>query len=274
MPRCYRLSVLACLLAAWCGGSHAPAQEFRVYTSVHAGEAAARRVVARSLTLFHAGRVYDHMEDVGELVIFEPLQQRFILIRDSLATELSLDELQKMLSAATASAEEYAAELAASREPQARLAHEQLVFQLRPRFETHFDANAARLTLTGSQLRYVVKTSPAAPADVLEAYLRYADWTARLNTVLHSQGTFPGPREVLNRTLAEKQLLPVSVTLQGRTPRELQLVAEHEFRWQLQTIDRDLIHQWERLRESDRLAWVSFREYHQKLLAAAKRRGL
>jgi hypothetical protein len=268
--RCLLLAIVFALLAAL-----APAQEFRVYTSVHAcgPEANARRVVARSLTLFHAGRVYDHMEEIGELVVFEPSQNRFVLVRESLATEVSLDELRKMLDVATTSARKYATELATRGDAEALRARDQLAFQLDPVFESRLDPATQRLTLIGSELRYHVDTSTAVAPDVLSAYIAYADWTARLNTVLHSQGTFPAPREALNRSLSEHSLLPVKVTLQGRDPRELHLEAQHEYRWQLQAIDRDLIHQWEDLRESDRLSWVSFREYQQKLLAQTERSG-
>ncbi len=199
------------------------------------------------------------------------MQNRFILVRDSLATEVSLDELRKMLDVATSAAHRYAVDLGNRNDSESLAAHNQLMFQLQPRFETRLDASRKRLVLAGSELNYHVETSDAAPPDVLAAYLRYADWTARLNTVLHSRGTFPGPREALNRELGEHGLLPVTVTLQARDPSHLHLEAQHEFRWKLQPIDRDLIHQWERLRESDRLSWVSFREYQQKLLAASKR---
>lgn len=263
------------LLLLLCGRAPSPlaAQEFRVYTAVHSvgPDPAVRRVVARSLTLFHSGRVYDHMDEVGELVIFEPVQNRFVLVRDSLATEVSLDELRNMLEVAAAAAQTYAAELAAQPDADAQAAQRQIAFQLAPRFETRFDAATQRLTLAGPELTYHVAGSPNPPPDVLPAYLRYADWAARLNTVLHSQATFPGPRESLNRALSEHGLLPVTVTLQTGGANELQLTAQHEFRWQLQAVDRDLIHQWERLRESDRLTWVSFREYQQKLLAQTER---
>jgi hypothetical protein len=255
------------------GAIPAAAQEFRVYTAVHlCGPAPEQRqVVARSLTLFHAGRVYDHMEEVGELVMFDPLNDRFLLLRDSLATEVSFGELRTMLEVAAVSAGRYAAELDRRPEPEAARVAAQLRFQLAPRFETRFDPAQQRLTLVGRELSYHVEASTAAPPEALAAYVRYADWTARLNAVLRSEGTFPAPREALNRALTEHQLLPVSVTLKAGDPSESHLVAEHEFRWQLQAVDRDLIHQWERLRESDRLTWVSFREYQQKLLAAAKR---
>ena len=248
-------------------------QDFRVYTAVTeiGSDAASRRVVARSLTLFHAGRVYDHMEELGELVIFEPLQDRFILVKDRTATVVAFSELRQMLDVATGAAREYSARLAVSREPEAERLRAQLLFQLQPEFEVRFDPATRRLRLEGVELRYEVRGESVGSPELLERYLAWADWTARLNTVLRSQGTFPGSRETLNRSLREHQLLPVSVTLQSRRAGDHHLRADHEFRWQLQPIDKDQIHQWERLQDSNRVQWVSFREYQQRLLMASHR---
>lgn len=261
------LVVASLTLAAQC-----QSQDFRVYTSVTqvGADGVSRNVVARSLTLFHAGKVYDHMEDVGELVIFEPVQDRFLLIREHLGTEVSLDELRTMLTAAEKAAEEYAAGLQKLPEPDAVKARAQLLFQLHPRFAVQYDAESRSLDLSGEEFSYHVRGAAVTDPELLKAYANYADWTARLNTVLHSQGSFPGPREALNQALLTNRVLPVSVTLQANDPRDLHLQANHEFRWQLLPIDRELIHQWEQLRQSDRMRWVSFREYQHKLLAAAK----
>lgn len=250
----------------------AEAQDFRVYTSVTdiGSDGAGRRVVARSLTLFHAGRAYDHMDEIGELVIFEPIHERFILIRDYTATVVTYEELRQLLDVATRSADRYVAELANRTDADSRRACAQLQFQLRPQFDVSFDAGSRQLTLTGSEQRYVAR-GETANATVVAQYLEYADWAARLNSVLHSRATFPGPREGLNRALRDQNLLPLSVLLQSGAAGEVNLRANHEFRWQLQAIDKDLIHQWERLRESPQMRWVSFREYQQRLLATTNR---
>ena len=252
----------------------AAAQDFRVYTSVTdiGSDGSGRRVVARSLTLFHAGRAYDHMDEIGELVIFEPIHERFILIRDYTATIVTYEELRQLLDVATRAADRYVAELATRTDADSRRACAQLQFQLRPQFDVSYDAATRQLTLTGTEQRYLVRGDTGNPTVVAQ-YLEYADWAARLNTVLHSRASFPAPREGLNRALRDQNLLPTSVLLQGKTATELNLRANHEFRWQLQPIDKDLIHQWERLRESPQMRWVSFREYQQRLLATANREG-
>lgn len=265
-------AVLAVGLVHFVGISSATAQEFRVYTAVSdLTRPAGPQVVARSLTLFHAGSVYDHMEDAGELVIFEPIHDRFVIIRDYTAAAVSFDEVRQLLNLASAEAGKYANELGARGDRDSMRVRSQLLFQLAPEFETKSDAVAKRLSLMGSEFRYEVRTEAAPNDTITRQYLAYADWAARLNTVLHSHSLFPAPRLALNESLRQQNCLPVSVNLQARNPKELNLRADHEYRWQLQSIDKDMIHQWEQLRRSGKLQWVSFHEYQQRLVTSIRR---
>jgi hypothetical protein len=271
-PRIVRTVTLLGLLCSLASTRRLGAQEFRVYTAVSdLSREGAPRVVARSLTLFHAGNVYDHMEEAGELVIFEPIHDRFVIIRDSTAAVVPFEELRQLLDVASAEAGKYADELRARGDRDSLRTRSQLLFQLQPDFRPHLEPAARMLTLRGTEFSYDVRTDLAPSPTIVQQYLAYADWAARLNTVLHSQSMFPSPRLSLNETLRQQGELPVSVLLQSRDPRELRLRADHEYRWQLQTIDKDLIHQWETLRRSDQLQWVSFREYQQRLVAASRR---
>ena len=61
-----------------------PAQDMRVYTTVsRKGTDGAWEPYSHSLTLLHAGKVYDFMEEVGEVVIYEPMDGRFIFLDSS-----------------------------------------------------------------------------------------------------------------------------------------------------------------------------------------------
>lgn len=66
------LGLVFCLCLTVWGGS-AEAQGYRVYTRVSlqetAGENAEKTVIGRSLTIWHAGKIYDYMPSVGELVV-------------------------------------------------------------------------------------------------------------------------------------------------------------------------------------------------------------
>jgi hypothetical protein len=268
-------SLLAAVAALWLTGtaSGVLAQDFRVYTSVADlnSQGTAPRVVARSLTLFHAGKVYDHMEEVGELVIFEPGEDQFVIIRGNVAAKAPFESLRQMLEVASTEAERHAAELQQRSEPEARRLGAQLRFQLSPDFQEQFDPATNRLTLSGTEFSYEVRTAPVDAPRMVERYLEYADWTARLNTVLHPQAMYPQPRIALNQSLRAQQTLPTQVRLQSRDPQQVNLRADHEFRWELQAIDKDLIHQWERLRQSPDMQWVSFREYQQRLIVQSRR---
>ena len=97
----YRLTIVACLLSL---PGFLNAQEMRVYTTVRnlRGSAVSEDrapVVARSLTLFHAGKVYDYVEAAKELTIFEPAHHRFTLLseRRRVATEVTQDEVRQFL---------------------------------------------------------------------------------------------------------------------------------------------------------------------------------
>ncbi|MEZ6068244.1 MAG: hypothetical protein R3B90_21595 [Planctomycetaceae bacterium] len=250
-----------------------PAEDLRVYTAVNdlSDPAGTRRVVARSLTLFHGGRVYDYMEAFGELVIFEPLNDRFVLIRGEAACIVSFDELKRLLHVADTEAQKYVARLPANSARALRL-RDQLAFQLKPAFQRTVSSDGTRLALSGTEFSYDVRGTQQVSPEVLGQYLDYTDWAARLNTVLHDQAMFPAPRESLNKSLREANLLPTAVTLTGRDANGMRMRADHEYRWELQTLDRDMIHQWEQLRESDELQWVTFREYQQRLLTAANGR--
>jgi hypothetical protein len=73
--------------------------------------------------------------------------------------------------------------------------------------------------------------------------------------------------------LREHAVLPVSVELVSTTDRPVRLRANHKFQWELQSADKQHIHQWERLLESKQIRWVSFHEYQERLLADVARRA-
>jgi hypothetical protein len=247
----------------------AAAQDMSVYTTVSlVGRSAARpQVVARPLTLFHAGKVYDYMEDIGEVVIFEPIHNRFVVLGPNyLAARVDQAELEQFLKVAEIEAHNYLRELQSSRDrKQARLAA-LLEFQLAPQFEERSDPT--RLRLTAPLMSYDVRTARLAAPQLTEQYLTYADWAARLNFVLHPQATYPGPRLRLNASLRQKGLLPTTVELTSRADGDARVLrAEHRFEFDLQANDKTLINKWERLLESDLVQWVGFHEYQQRLIA-------
>ena len=254
----------------------AGAQEFRIYTRVFAPDPAggAEHVMARSLSLFHAGKVYDRAETGpdAELVVFEPAHQRFEILHvsKSLATSVHFDELNHRMKLAADTVRAYIGELEQQKQPGAAEGVAALRFGLEPSFEESFDNGQIRLTLASPFVTYRAQGTKAEAAEIAEAFRRYADWTARLNYALHPRAPYPGPRLALNERLRQRQLIPVQVELETRMSSPGRLRAEHQIQWQLDAKDRDLIHEWERALRSEKIRRVTFREYQQIVLGASE----
>ncbi|QDU37078.1 hypothetical protein Mal4_13810 [Maioricimonas rarisocia] len=250
------------------------AQDMRVYTTVSKVSASEGQpqVIARTLTLFHAGKVYDHIEEVGEVVIFEPIHNRFrILNGNYVATTVPFDQLQQLLRVARSEAVRYLDDLDESADPREQRIVPALKFQLNPLLRQEYADETGRLQMIGDYLSYDVQTAAIEQATLLDQYLAYADWACRLNYVLHPQSMYPESRLQLNDALRNRRRLPTTVSLTARVDAEIQLRAEHRFGWELHAFDKDQINKWERLLQSDRIRWVSFHEYQQQVMTASSK---
>lgn len=263
-------SALLCLLAGttiW-NSSVASAQEFRVLTVIYDASNSDDTPVASSLTLFHAGKAYDYIDAIGELIISEPVHNRFTLfnIRGGMATTAEFDQIMQMQSVARKAIEDHLQEIEQTQGSATDKLAQQLRFQLEPRFHETYDPGRKMLSLSSPFALYDVLCADDRQPEIVEAYLQYADWMCRLNYVLHPQSMPPEVRLRLNERLREHGLFPVQVRLQSAIAPARDLRAEHRIRWELVGNDRDLIHEWElRLgRESTRR--VTLREYQQAIL--------
>ncbi len=263
------LGCVALLVLTAPGVSVSRAQEFRVVTRVsrYLPEAEEWALISRSLTLFHAGKVYDKMEEVGEVVIFEPHQNRFVILNDNkMGCIVQTEELLQFLKVTRTEATGYLDELRKRQDQISQTSADALQFQLDPEFEQHFYAQGSLLKLTGQPLSYEVRTDRAEREQVAVTYLNYADWAARLNHILHPHSLYPASRLSLNQALRDRNLLPTEVNLRFTMPEENRLRAEHRYEWQLQSFDKTDIRTWEALVQSDEIRWLDFREYQRALL--------
>ena len=275
----YTLRLLVLFAAFMFGFRPTLAQEFRISTRVFneaAKEENAGRspVVSRSLTLFHAGKIYDYLDSMGEVIVIEPAHNRFTIMNTSrhMATTVDFDEIKRMLKLREAETRRYIEELVESGDPKAAEARKMLEFQMSPEFSKDFEPMQKRVTLTSDILAYDVKVADAKSEEILKAYLAYADWMARLNSVLHPQSLFPAPRIALNEAMREQKLLPVDVTLQAEFEARIHLRAQHSFGWSLDTLDRKLINNWEQHLKSDDLDKISLHDYQRRILLSEYRR--
>jgi hypothetical protein len=263
------VAAFAVLVLSACIPTRATAQDLRVYTTVRslADKRPNPPVLAESLSLFHGGRVYDYMENVGEVVIFEPLENKFtILGPDFLSTTVTFAEIQQFLAKSRAEADRVLQE--PQQDPGSRRSAAALRAQFSPKFRETLRSD--NLKLASEALVYDIATVPAPKDAAWEAYLDYTDWAARLNFVLHPKSLYPDSRLAVNQSLRKARRLPITVDLAGRLDdRELHLRAEHRYGWELQSFDRQFIDQWNTRRNAQDTRWVSIHEY-QSLLAARK----
>jgi hypothetical protein len=281
------LCILFWGLSLWLWDAPAIGQDLRVYTSVTnlSQSAENTRTASHNLALFHAGKVYSYMDDIGELVVFEPDHHRFILLaKDYTATEVPFSQLNHFLETAARQTRNTIQDLVVRNDEKAAHLAAALRFQLDPRFEVSYDPSRRRLTMQGKPaethssrssdstefLSYQVQTARVESAESVREYLNYTDWAVRLNYVRTPQSAFPESRIKLNEFLREKELLPTRVELTMQLDQPVRLRADHQYEWSLQPVDRQLISRWERTLHSDQVRWVNFHEYQQQLLA---RRG-
>lgn len=243
-------------------------QTLRVSTSVaDVSRPDSIQQLSYSLTLFHGGRVYDYMPDVGEVVIFEPIHNRFIILgKNFSATEVSFAEINHFLESAQTEAVQYIEELSADPDPMSAAKANAMRFQLSPDFQESYEESQNLLKLSGTELEYSVEAQPVEAANVVNRYLEYADWAKRLNFVLHRNSSLPQSRIKLNESLRQRKMLPKAVELTMHLNPPVKFRAEHRFADEFQSADRRLISQWERTLQSDQIRWMTFREYQQNLL--------
>jgi len=248
----------------------ATAQDMRVYTSVSdVSQASAPKVLSHSLTLFHAGKVYDYMKETGELVIFEPIHHRFVILgKDYIATEVPFAELNHFLESARSESLEYLSKLNPEENANAARLEALVRFQLSPVFEETENPEKQSLSLTSEHLNYNVKTARIESTQFVRQYLDYTDWAARLNFVLRPNSTYPEARLKLNDSLRRLELLPTQVDLQLQKVDPVRLRAEHKFAWEFMSVDRSHISQWERSLRSDKVRWIPFQQYQQQMQQA------
>lgn len=252
------------------------AEDMTVYTTVTrlGSRADDTRIVSRSLTLFHAGKVYDYIEEVGEVVVLEPVHNRFVIMNgDYLAARVEFAELQQLLQVAEYEAERYLHELSVKTDRRSRNRAAALEAQLQPKFRHEYEPTLERLQLLSPALDYEVKAARLQSPDLTEQYLTYADWAARFNYVLHPGSMYPAPRLELNTRLREHGVVPTTVEFRSRGETPIRLRAEHRFTFKLLEPDRALITKWERLfSESGKVRWVTIHEYQKQTHAAPAKR--
>ncbi len=251
-------------------------QDYRLFTKVSDVSQSNEkpRIIGRSLSLFHAGKVYDYIDSTGEVTIFEPSKKRFIILdtKREIFTVADLDEIKHHLKVARKVIQEHIETLSSQTKENRKDQQEtekviqNLIFQRDPEFQIDYRSSSRSLTLQGTGIRYSATGAKNNSKELVNAFFKYTDWVARLNYVLHPRAVSPESRLILNEELRRRQLMPTSVELKTD---HLHLRANHQIHWSLDARDRRLIHRWTTLLKNKSTKKVTLRAY-QRIAVAGK----
>lgn len=277
LRRIVKMILLTNLLAL--GPAAVFAQEFRSYTAIYDEAASFGRnseksePVARIITLFHAGKVYSYISEIGEVTIFEPAHDRFTILNTTrkMTTVVPLDEVSHKLKLARNEVRKRIEELAQNGDKQNESLQAALQFQLDPQFEETYDEQTRTLTVKNPYLQYVARcadpeSQKALSPEIVTAYLRYADWIRKLNYVLHPGPILPQSRLSLNESLLHRKLIPTELELKANLGRQIHLRVEHKIHWELSQEDRNFIGAWESMIRSRNVRNILLIRYQEAVL--------
>jgi hypothetical protein len=274
------LLIVGTILILAAGLSVAAGQDFRVDTTIQNLAAASNSrgdkgnapVIGRSRTLFHAGKVYDYLPEIGEVIVIdfatENRHYRLLNTRRELTASIHFDEVRKLLQEAIATADQSIARMEESGDPRFRDAVSLHRFQRSAHFKEQFSDNQRQLSLSSALIHYGVDCEKPAQPGFVESYCRYADAVCSLNYVLHPGVLLPEPRIVLNDALRRRGVLPTSVQLDVNQSQRVSLRAMHQFRWELDQSDRHKIDHWESMLSSPTVRRVSAQDYQKEVVRA------
>jgi len=233
-------SIAVCLsISLYLLASTASAQTFRMETDVIEGNA--KTPFCRVLTLFTDGLAYDFLtlENNGgkgkttEITVFNIPSGRVVMLSPdrSVKTVVSLDELLKTTT-----------DLKVNIKESDKLFH----FAAHPKFDVKFSPEAKELALRSDIMTYVVKCAKAETTGAARTYQEFADWSARLNSLLPGKNLPPFARMELDRELAERDLMPAEIARTIVIPgtlrnRKEELLTRHHINWILSSTDHNRI---------------------------------
>ncbi|MBM84356.1 MAG: hypothetical protein CMJ78_27695 [Planctomycetaceae bacterium] len=243
------------------------AQDFRVYTRIYdlskpAGSSKeGPAVVGRIMSLFHHGQVYDYIDGVGQVTVFDPVQRRFIIMngKQMISTVVEFDEVTQWVKLAESRAKEKADTLRLLKDKESLNTMRLLEFLMVPEFETTMKDK--QLSLRSRVIDYEVTTVKPKHAEAVDAYLKYADWIKRMNSMMHPEGLLPAPRIALNAELRKRRLLATEVNLSVKIEQPIRLRAVHQIYWSLGPSDRQDIARWKKRINHPDMQKLSMREY-------------
>jgi hypothetical protein len=226
-----RSSALSCLVLSLLTALELVGQDFRVETEVFVDEEVEPK--QESLTLFSGDVVYDFMlSPLEETTIFDTRRDKLVVLdaKRQVKTTLTTNQLAEFSAAI-----------------KTRGMQPGLTGLFQPKFDSSYDEQQLRITLTSDWLTYKAKGLAAKHPDGAQRYRQFADWHARLNAI--RPGNLPPfGRLELNQALADRGLVPVEIertVVLDRlvTNKILHAKSKHAINWILSNTDRGRIEQ-------------------------------
>lgn len=267
-----KIGALLAMLLVWGGNpSQACSQDFRIDTRITderpgASTNGKAKLVCETSTLFHATKVFDYIQGVEQMTIFEPSHKKVTIVSHTrlICTTLTHEQIERMI---FQTEKQFAQYINQEIDTSAKGTRDAIRFQLEPKFQETFDLKARTLRLRSPFLTYAVEFAPCDEPKNAEVYTAYADWAARLNYLLNPGTLLPNPRLYLNQTICDKGILPTAVRLDANIGRGRNLKAEHRYHWALGEKDRRQIRHWEELMIKPEMRNIPFEQFQQALIA-------
>ena len=225
-------------------------EDFLVENKVFFGSG--KKAASRSTTIFHNGLVYDYLDRPAEVIVFDKAAGRFTLldtvrrVRAELAAGDVADLTRRLQQSAEAHPDPF------------------IKFLADPKFREQFDETAQELTLSSQWLTYrVVLAKPGSPA-IAAQYREFADWYARLNTMLNPGSKPPMARLLVNAALAKRgaiagEVYRTTASKTGSPPKRTTIRSQHRLIRRVAAAELERITQTRRFMEAFKP--VSFEQY-------------
>jgi hypothetical protein len=250
---------LLCAVAMAAGGRCATGiaaggDDFRIENEIFVGAEKEPRI--RSTTIFHAGVVYDYLEDPAEVTIFDRDHGRFVLldltrrIKTELTSKRVLEFTERLKQWSLGQSDPF------------------LRFLGDPHFEAKFDESSGELSFTSPWITYRLTTVDLDKEAVSRQYHDFSDWYCRLNTMLNPGARPPFARMTVNSALEQRHQFPRAVHLtikpsESLLAKRLTVRSQHRLIGQLVESDRKRVAQTDQFMAM--YTSVDFRDYQRKM---------
>jgi len=190
------LSVLACAMAGPMAPPPVHGDDFRIANKVFVGEAEAPS--SETVTIFHDGVVYDWAAEPREVVVFDPVRGRFVLLDPvrEVRTEIALEQIESLF--------------VTMQEKMRQRSDDYTAFILDPQYQGPSRDDPWDVVFRGRFMTYRAQARPARTDTAAAQFARFTDAYTRLGSLKRPPLLARIP---LNDWLAAQKRLPEEIEL-------------------------------------------------------------